>query len=85
MRIGLTEVLQQLGQELREASELGGGTIDFNSAEVEMEVTFETSASGGIDVWVASGKAATAKRRTTKITVSLGPHTDWSQLEGVGM
>jgi len=41
--LGLADVLQHLGGELREAQRRGGGTIAWMSAEVEMELAVETT------------------------------------------
>jgi hypothetical protein len=83
-RLGLADVLEQLGAELRDAASRGGATLAWMNASLEMEVAIEASASGGVKFWVLNAEAAGALRRTTRITVNLTPHPDFNQAEGVG-
>lgn len=83
--LGLADVLQHLGGELREAQRRGGGTIAWMSAEVEMELAVETTGSGTVKFWVVSGDASRAHTRATRIKVTLTPHSDNEQHYGVGM
>jgi hypothetical protein len=84
-RLGIADVLQELGAELREAAERGGSTISWMSAEVELEVAVEITAGGGVKFWVLNAEAAAAKTRTTRIKVNLTPHSDFEQPLGMGM
>jgi hypothetical protein len=83
-RLGLADVLEQLGEELREASGRGGATLAWMNASVEMEVAIEASASGGVKFWVLNAEAAAGLTRTTRITINLNPHPDFDQVKGVG-
>lgn len=56
--LGLADVLQALGAELREAQQRGGGTIAWMNAELEMEVAVDTTGSGGVRFWVVNADAA---------------------------
>lgn len=84
-RLGLADVLQHLGAELRSAQQQGGGTIAWMSAEVDMEVVVETSGTGGAKFWVVNGEAGRSLGTTTRIKVNLTPHSDNEQPDGVGM
>jgi hypothetical protein len=83
-RLGLADVLQALGEELREAQQRGGGTIAWMNAEVEMEVAVDTSGSAGVKFWVLNADAARGVTRTTRVKVSLTPHNEFQQPYGVG-
>lgn len=72
-QLGLADVLQQLGEELREAQRRGGETIAWMSAEVEIEVAIETTGSGGVRFWVLNGQAERAHTHLTRIKVNLSP------------
>jgi len=84
-RLGLADVLQHLGAELRSAQQRGGGTIAWMTAEVEMEVVVETSGAGGAKFWVVNGEVGRFVGTTTRLKVSLHPHSDDGQPDGVGM
>lgn len=83
-RLGLADVLQALGAELRDAQRRGGGTIAWINAEVEMEVAVDTSGTAGVKFWVLNGGAAHGVTRTTRVKVALTPHNDAQQPYGVG-
>lgn len=82
--LGLADVLQALGAELRDAQRRGGGTIAWMNAEVEMEVAVDTSGSGGVRFWVVNGDVTRGVTRTTRVKVSLTPHNPDQQPYGVG-
>ncbi len=83
-RLGLADVLQSLGQELRDAAERGGSTLSWMNASIEMEVAVEASAGGGVKFWVLNAEAAGSLTRTTRVTVNVTPHEAFQQREGVG-
>jgi hypothetical protein len=83
--LGLADVLQALGAELREAQQRGGGTIAWINAEVEMEVAVDTSGSGGVRFWVVNADTTRGVTRTTRVKVNLTPRSDDKQPDGVGM
>lgn len=83
-RLGLADVLQQLGAELRDAGERGGSTLMWTTASVEIEVAIEATAGGGVKFWVLNAEASGSLSRTTKITVGLSPYGD-AGLQPVGM
>jgi|GEM_PF-3414074 len=55
------------------------------TAEVEMEVVVETSGAGGAKFWVVNGEVGRFVGTTTRLKVSLHPHSDDGQPDGVGM
>lgn len=73
--LGLADVLQALGAELRDAQQRGGSTIAWMSAEVEMEVAVETTGAGGVRFWVLNADASRARTQTTRVKVNLSPHS----------
>jgi hypothetical protein len=83
-RLGLADVLQSLGEELRDAAERGGSTLSWMNASVEMEVAVEASAGGGVKFWVLNADTAGSLTRTTRITVNVTPHEAFHQRDGVG-
>jgi hypothetical protein len=83
--LGLADVLEQLGEELQEAARRGGNTISFMSAEVELTVEVEVTGRGAVRFLVLDGEAAAARTTATRIRVSLAPHSDFQQMDGVGM
>jgi hypothetical protein len=84
-RFALADVLEQLGSELREAARRGERTLQWMSAEVEMDVELEVTGSAGVRFWVVDASADVARRRSTRIKVTLTPHSDFQQPDGVGM
>lgn len=83
-RLGLADVLEALGAELRDAQQRGGGTIAWMNAEVEMEVAVDTSGSAGVKFWVINSEAALGVTKTTRVKVALTPHNEAQQPYGVG-
>ena len=80
---GLTDVLHALGAELRRASETTDErTITFGSAEVELDVSIETTAGGGFNFWVVDVNGGATYARTARITVSLYPGEQQMQMGG---
>ncbi|RLV56045.1 hypothetical protein D9V41_09155 [Aeromicrobium phragmitis] len=84
-KLGLADVLHQLGTELREAAQRGGDTLTWVNGELELELSIEKSGEGGIQFYVLSGGAAVASNRTTRFRLLLTPHADFDQEHGMGM
>jgi hypothetical protein len=70
---GLAEVLNELGAELRKATAAGQDTIKFGAAEVELNVTLEATAGGGVKFWVVNADAGSTYARGAKVTVHVYP------------
>jgi hypothetical protein len=70
---GLAEVLNQLGAELRQASASGEDPIIFGGADVELSLTLEATAGGGVKFWVINADADSSYTRGAKITVHVYP------------
>lgn len=80
----MADVLHQLGAELRDAADRGEGTIAFMAADVEMDVAVENTGAGGVKFWVLNAGASHARTTTTRIKVSVQPHSNFQQEYGVG-
>lgn len=81
----LADVLSELGRELRRAARRGGRTLEFYGAEVELEIEVVRSAEGSIGFWVLEAGGSASRKTGTRIRVSVGPHRDFDQSDGVGM
>lgn len=70
----LADVLQQLGEEFRRAQLVDEPTIEWHSAEVELESVVEKSKDGSVKFYVVEGGADTTHRTTMRVKVYLSPY-----------
>ena len=73
---GLAEVLIELGAELRRANSAGEDTVRLSGADVELMVSLEANAGGGVKFWVVNADVGSTYTRGAKITVHLYPGSE---------
>jgi len=77
-RFPLADLIGALGRELREAQRRATSdgepeVLRLKDCTVEMGVTWEKTAEGGVDFWVVKLGAGATKENTQTMTVSLEP------------
>lgn len=70
----LSEVLEALGEQLREANnkvkdKADGAVISLSSATITLETAIRKDATGGLKLWVVDASAAAQESKTIKVEV----------------
>lgn len=81
----LSEVLEALGEQLREANnkvknKTEGAVINLDSATITLETAIRQDATGGLKLWVVDASASTQELKTVKVEVHANAF-DPNQLE----
>lgn len=81
--LDLSDVLHQLGSELRRAGDVEEPIVSWYRATVELESVVEKQGDGRVRFYVVSAGGSVTGRNTVKVTINLAPTS--GQPEAGGM